>query len=349
VIITTRTPCPRVHGGVAVDHGAVGRHPATRANQDDVARLQVRGGDRSGGGAVHELGLVRQERRERVQRARGLPEGLHLLPVAQEHHVDQERELPPELEIQPAELRGQARAERHDDRERDQEHHAGLPVAELGKAALEEGQAAVDKDDSAEDGGDAIRQRERRRRVAEPVLDHLGPEQDRDREGHAQPEAVAEHGDVAAHLVAAALHVAHVHAGHVHVVLGVHVVHVVLGVHVMPGVGVVHAGAVFGVSPFVILMAPAAGLGGPGLVIVLQRSLLFARPNAHREVSARWAFGRHHQGYRALVRPIAHRRKRSRAHAFACTPDETRGLCGGDTYRRAIARMRTLNGGTLAC
>jgi hypothetical protein len=89
---------------VALDNRAIGRHAATGADEHEVPELQVRDGHGMGHRAVDELGLVGQERGQRLERARGLPERLHLLPVAQQHHVDQERELPPELEVQPAEL-----------------------------------------------------------------------------------------------------------------------------------------------------------------------------------------------------------------------------------------------------
>ena len=197
--VAGRPRLPRDHRlverGVPVHDRPVRRHPPAGADQDQVARLELGDRDRVGHVAVDHLGLVRQERGERLERTRGLSERLHLLPVAEEHHVDQERELPPELEIQDAELGHEARDERHEDRQRDQEHHARLPIADLTEAAPQEGHAAVDEDDRPEDRGDPVGQREGRRGEAEPVLHHLRPDEHRDREQDAQPEAVAEHGD----------------------------------------------------------------------------------------------------------------------------------------------------------
>ena len=103
---------------------------------------------------LDDLGVVRQQRGERVQRAGRLPERLHLLPVPEEHHVDQQRELPPELEIEPAGLGRGARDERHEDRERDQQHHPGLPVADLADAAAQERHPAVEEHDRADERRD---------------------------------------------------------------------------------------------------------------------------------------------------------------------------------------------------
>jgi hypothetical protein len=155
--------------------------------------LQLGDRDRVGHRAVDHLGVVRQKRRQRFERAGGLPERLHLLPVAQEHHVNQEGELPPELEIERAELGREARDEGDQDRKRDQQHHARLPITDLADAATQERHAAVDEDDRPEDRGDAVGQREGRGREAQPFLHHLRPHEHRDREQDAQPEAVAEH------------------------------------------------------------------------------------------------------------------------------------------------------------
>ena len=184
-----------VERGLPVHDRPVRRHPPAGANQDEIAWSELGDRDRVGHVAVDHLGLVRQERGERLERARGLSERPHLLPVAEEHHVDQERELPPELEIQDAELGCEARDERHEDRQRDQEHHARLPIADLADAAPQEGHAPVHEDDGPEDRRDPGGQRERRRGEAEPSLHHLRPDEHGDREQDAQPEAVAEHRD----------------------------------------------------------------------------------------------------------------------------------------------------------
>ena len=59
-------------------------------------------GDRLDAVVGDPLGLVGQQRGERVERARGLAEGPHLQPVAEQHDHDEERELPPEVEVETA-------------------------------------------------------------------------------------------------------------------------------------------------------------------------------------------------------------------------------------------------------
>ena len=68
--------------GPTVDHLAVGRHPAARADDDDVPELEIGRADGDDGVAVDPLRLVRQERGEGVQRGGGLGERAHLDPVA---------------------------------------------------------------------------------------------------------------------------------------------------------------------------------------------------------------------------------------------------------------------------
>ena len=59
--------------------------------------------------------------------------------------------------------------------------------------AADEDQAAVQEDDRSEDRRDEVGARERRGRVAEPLLGVAAPDDDRDRQEQAQPELVAEH------------------------------------------------------------------------------------------------------------------------------------------------------------
>ena len=114
--------------------------------------------------------------------------------MPEQHDVDQQRQLPPELEIERSRLRRDARHVRDDDREGDEEHHPRLPIADLTYAALEERESAVEEDHRSEDRGDASSERERGRRVVEPVLDGLRPDEDRDGQQQRDPETVAEHG-----------------------------------------------------------------------------------------------------------------------------------------------------------
>ena len=181
-------------GGSLHDRSVRGDAPA-RPDEHEVARLQLGDRNRTGHRTVDHLGVVRQKRGQRIERAGGLPERFHLLPVAQEHHVDQQSELPPELEIEGAELGGDTRDEGDQDRQRDEQHHPRLPVANLADAATEERQAAVDEDDRSEDRGDPVGEWEGRGGEAQPLLQHLRPHEHGDRQQDTQPEPVAEHRD----------------------------------------------------------------------------------------------------------------------------------------------------------
>ena len=96
------------------------------------------------------LGVVGQQRGQRGERALGLADRLHLLPVAEQHDGDQRGQLPPEVQVEPAEAGGQRRDVGDGDRHRDQQHHPGRPVAHLPDAADEERPAAVEEHDRAE-------------------------------------------------------------------------------------------------------------------------------------------------------------------------------------------------------
>ena len=88
--------------GVALDDRAVGRHPAARADEHEspgrsasigtVARPRRR---------LDPLGLVGQQRRERLERARRLAERRISSQWPSSITSIKERELPPELEIEP--------------------------------------------------------------------------------------------------------------------------------------------------------------------------------------------------------------------------------------------------------
>ena len=51
---------------------------------------------------VDAFGFVGQELGERGERALRLADGLHLQPVAEQHDRDERGELPPEVEVEPA-------------------------------------------------------------------------------------------------------------------------------------------------------------------------------------------------------------------------------------------------------
>ena len=175
--------------GATGDDLAVGGHAGARPHEHDVADPQLADRDAVDGAIADALCLVRQQLGERADRAAGLAERLHLLPVPEQHDHDQRRQLPPELEIEQSERRGRARDERDGDRERDEQHHPRRPPADLRPRAREEDGSAVEVGDGAEDGCDPAVARKLGRRIAEPVLDHLAVDDDRDREDQRDPEA----------------------------------------------------------------------------------------------------------------------------------------------------------------
>ena len=104
---------------------SAGTRPPT-ADQHHIAGAEVVEGDRDGlAVGIEALGLVGQQGRERGERALGLADRLHLLPVAQQHDRDQGGELPPELEVEHVEARQHRRHVGDDDRHGDEQHHPG--------------------------------------------------------------------------------------------------------------------------------------------------------------------------------------------------------------------------------
>ena len=150
------------------------------------------GGDRTDRVAVDELGLVGQQRGECGERVLGLADRLHLLPVAEQHDRHQRSQLPPELEVEPVETGRHRRDVGDADRHRDQQHHPGLPVADLGDAAGEERPAAPPEHERAEHRPVPLHQRQVDR-VVEPVHHHVAGDDQRDRERQGQPEPAPEH------------------------------------------------------------------------------------------------------------------------------------------------------------
>jgi hypothetical protein len=122
--------------------------------------------------------------------------------VAEQHDGDEGGELPPEVHARQPEGDGGAVTERHDDRERDERHHAGLPGAQLGDGALQEDEPAVEEDDEAEDRRDELAAGEPRAGEAQDVLQALRENEGRDGEGKAQPELAPEDGGVVGGMVA---------------------------------------------------------------------------------------------------------------------------------------------------
>ena len=181
-----------VHLGLAVEDLTVRRHPCTGPYQHGVAHAQV--------GHRHPLGptvvgepfrVVGQQCGKRRQGTLRLADRLHLLPVAEQHDGDQRRQLPPEVQVERAERGGQRRQVGDGDRHRDQQHHAGGPVADLAHRPLEKGPATVREHHRAQhrshqaDPGEV-------QLVAEPVHHHVAGDHDRHGQRQAQPELAPE-------------------------------------------------------------------------------------------------------------------------------------------------------------
>jgi hypothetical protein len=115
--------------------------------------------------------------------------------VAEQHDRDEGRQLPPDLDLEEPERARPARQEGDDDRERDERHHARLPVAQLSDGPSNEDEAAVQEDRRPQDGRDELDAGDHRQLVAEPARHIVAEEDRRDRQGEAQPELVAEHRD----------------------------------------------------------------------------------------------------------------------------------------------------------
>ena len=138
------------------------------------------------------LCIVGQQLGQRRERAPGLADRAHLLPVAEQHDRDQGGELPPELQVEPLEARREGCAVRDDDRHRDQQHHSGLTRLHFGDATGEERPTTPEEHDRTKDRTDQTHAREVQL-VAEPVHDHLGRDNDRNGQPQAQPEPATEH------------------------------------------------------------------------------------------------------------------------------------------------------------
>ena len=84
--------------GGALDDLPVRRDPGAGAHQHDVTDGEVVERDRLDlTVGTDPLGLVREERGEGGERVLRLTERLHLLPVAEQHDRDEQRQLPPEV------------------------------------------------------------------------------------------------------------------------------------------------------------------------------------------------------------------------------------------------------------
>ena len=170
----------RDHGfvdvGRAFDDHAVRGNASSRPHEDHVTLVQLLDWDGLNLGAVHALGGVGEQCRQRIERAASLEDGPHLQPVAEHHDGNQRCEFPPDVDFEQAEGRGERGRKGYDDCQADQRHHAGLAGGEFGPCAAQEDAASVKEDDGAQYAGKEMRSGEDGRRVAEPMLDFGRPD-----------------------------------------------------------------------------------------------------------------------------------------------------------------------------
>ncbi len=182
--------------GFSVDDLPVGGHPSTGAHQHGVSGAEGTGRDGlEGTVGADALGLVGEKGGQGGQGVLGLAEGLHLLPVSEQHDRDQRSELPPEVEIEPVQRGGHRGPVGDRDGHGDQQHHAGLAVLGLLHPAGQERPAAPYEHEGAEHRPhpvDAVDVEV----IAEPVHDHVTGHHQRDRQEETPPEPCAEHLDV---------------------------------------------------------------------------------------------------------------------------------------------------------
>jgi len=113
--------------------------------------------------------------------------------VAQEHDVDQRNEFPEERRRPLEEQTADGVDERDGDRQRDEHHHPRLAVLEFRPGHREERHATVREDDHRKNRRDPDASGERRRCVAEDILNELAEEDDWHRERERYPEPPPEH------------------------------------------------------------------------------------------------------------------------------------------------------------
>ncbi len=184
----------------AIHNPSVGRNAGAGADQDGIAGLQLVQGHGFGAVLGHLLRLIGQQFGQRIQRAGGRAQGAHLHPVAQEHDDHQQRQLPPEVQHQPAnaQARGPGCDQGHGDGHGNQQHHSRLAGLQFRNTAGEEGPAAVEVDDGAQDRGNPLDPGELGNLVAEQVGEHRAEVDHGNGEHQADPEHLAEHGGVIA-------------------------------------------------------------------------------------------------------------------------------------------------------
>ncbi len=118
--------------------------------------------------------------------------------MPQQHDHDQQRELPPEVElvIQQPEARAPGGEERDGDRQGDQQHHPRTPALQLTDGTREERAATPHVHQRSEHGRDPCEGGDVRKRVAEDHREHPTGADDRDCEDQHDPEQSPELRDV---------------------------------------------------------------------------------------------------------------------------------------------------------
>ncbi len=192
-----------VHGRSTLDHDTIGRHLLARTHDDPVAVPQLIDIDVEDVAVAGEpVGDRGNHRGEFLEGAGSRPDRAHLHPMPQQHDVEQRGELPIERLAVEAQRNGDAVAEGHGDRERNERHHPRLSGAKLVGPTLEEHRACIDEQHGGEYRADPFPCGQVHGLVAEPTLEGNREVQDRDRERQTHPETVTEHlGRVALVLV----------------------------------------------------------------------------------------------------------------------------------------------------
>jgi hypothetical protein len=184
----------------AIGDLAVGGHAAAGPDDHDVADPQFGGRDGLYRVTVDTFGLIGQQRRQRVQRRRGLRQRPHLDPVAEKHDHDQQRQLPPEVQlvVQCAKARAPRRHKRHGDGQADQQHHSRCARTDFTDRSGQERSPAPEVHHGAEHRGHPSRAWHVRHGVAEDHREHAGERDGRDGEHEHCPEQAPELSDVIA-------------------------------------------------------------------------------------------------------------------------------------------------------
>ncbi len=171
-----------VHRTRTLHHHTVSGDSLAGAHQDDVALPQLIERDLLISVSHDPDRSARKELRQLLEGSLRLRNGTHLDPVAQQHDRHERGELLPQRHAGEPERHDRAENKRDRDREGDERHHAGQAILQLADGSLDEDPAAVDEHGRAEDRRDPFGAGDVRRRVAERALEHVSPDECRDRE-----------------------------------------------------------------------------------------------------------------------------------------------------------------------